>query len=189
MLTPLPWTGSTISAATSPRASSPLERLEIAERDRVAARQQRPEAGTELVVAVERQRPEREPVEPVIGVEHARAAGRGARDLDRRLDRLGSRVRRHHRGDAARCARQQLLRQHPAQQRHAELRQVRGFGGEHVLHRRDHVGMVAAEREHPVARDQVEIALTVGVDQMRPIAADPRAVETRGSAGSAPSAG
>ena len=49
-----------------------LERVLVAERDRIAARQQRAEAVAELVVAVDRQRAEREAVEGVLGVQHAR---------------------------------------------------------------------------------------------------------------------
>ena len=49
--------------------------------------------------------------------------------------------------------------------------------GEHVLHPRDHVRVVAAEREHAVAGDQVEVAVAVGIDQVGAIAADPRPVE------------
>ena len=45
------------------------------------------------------------------------------------------------------------------------------------MHRGDHVGMVAPEREHPVAGDQIEITPTLGIDQMRSVAADPGPVE------------
>ncbi len=145
------------------------ERVQIAEADRIAARQQRPEALAELDAAVERQRAEREPVEGVLGVQDARTAGGGARDLDRRLDRLGAGVRGDHRGDAVGSAREQLLGEHAAEQRHAQLREVARARRHHLLDRRDRLRMVAPDREHPVAPEQVEVALPVGVDQVRPL--------------------
>ena len=58
-------------------------------------------------------------------------------------------------------AREQLLGEHAAQQRHAELRQVAGARRHHLLHRRDRLGVVAPDREHAVAAEQVEVALAV----------------------------
>ncbi len=116
-------------------------------------------------------------MEAVIGVQEARPAGGGAGDLHRRLDRLRTRVRRHHRGDAARSAGEQLLGQDTAQERHPELRQVGGSRGQQLVDGRDHVRVIASEREHAVARDQVEVALAVGVDQVRAVAADPGPIE------------
>ena len=73
--------------------------------------------------------------------------------------------------------RQQLLGQHAAQQRHAELRQVAGARLEHLLDRSDRLGMVAPDREHAVTTEQVEIALALGVDQVRALAPGPDLVE------------
>ncbi len=173
----MPWIGSTTNAATSPRSSSRASALEVAERDRVAAGQQRAEALAEDRLAVERQRAERQAVEGVLGVEDPRAPGRRARDLDRRLDRLRAAVRRHHRADARRRAREQLLGEHAAEQRHAELRQVAGPRGHRLLHGRDRLGVVAPDREHAIAAEQVEVALAALVDQVRALAAAPRLVE------------
>ncbi len=79
--------------------------------------------------------------------------------------------------DARRRAREQLLGEHAAQQRHAELRQVAGARLHHLSHRGDRRGVVAPDREHAVAAEQVEVALAVGVDQVRALAAGPHAVE------------
>ena len=106
-----------MKAATSPRASSRAQRIEIAERTRVAAGQQRPEALAELLVAVQRERAEREAVEGVAGVEDPRAAGRRASELDRALDGLGAGVGRHHRRDPRRRAGDQLLGERTGKQR------------------------------------------------------------------------
>ena len=113
----------------------------------------------------------------MVGVEDALAARCGARDLDRRLDRLGAAVRGHDRRHARGRAPDQLLGEHPAQERHAELRQVAGAGGEHRLDRRDRLGMVAADREHAVAAEEVQVALAVRIDQVGAVAADPHLVE------------
>ena len=58
----------------------------------LAAGQERPEALAEVLVAVERERAEREAVEGVLGEEDPRSPGRRARELDRALDRLGAGV-------------------------------------------------------------------------------------------------
>jgi len=69
-----------------------FERREVPERHCVAARQKRPEALAELLVAVDRHGPKRQPVEATLAVDDARPAGRGAGELQRTLDRLGSRA-------------------------------------------------------------------------------------------------
>ena len=83
----------------------------------------------------------------MLGVEDARAAGGRARDLDRGLDRLGAAVGGHHRAHARRRAREQLLGEHPAQQRDAQLRQVAGARRQHLFERR----AIAAGWLRPIA--------------------------------------
>ena len=115
----------------------------------------------------------------VLGVQHPRASGGGAGDLDRRLDRLGAGVGRNHRGDAVGRKREQLLGEHAAEQRHAQLRQVAGSRRHHLLDRGDRLRVVAPDREHAVAAEQVEVALAVGVDQMRALPSAPHLVEAQ----------
>ena len=86
--------------------------IEVAERHRVAARQQRLEALPELRVAVDRQRAEREPVETVVAIQDPRAAGGASGELERRLHRLGAGARQHHAVERRRRPRDQLLCQH-----------------------------------------------------------------------------
>ena len=150
-LTPLPWIGSTMNAATSPRASSARSASRSPNGTRLAARQQRPEAVAEVLVAVERQRAEREAVEGVARVEDPRAPGRGAGELDRALDRLGAGVGRDHRGDPLRSARDERLGEGARQQRHAELGEVGGVRVQQLVQLGDHVWVVAADRERAVA--------------------------------------
>ena len=154
-----------------------LQGLEVAERDALAARQQRPEAVAELIVAVERQCAERQAVEAMLGEQDPRAAGRRACQLDRRFDRLGAAVGEHHSVDARRRELDQPLRQQPGQQRDAHLRQVGCRGVEYVGERRDDPRVRAPDREYAVAAQQVQIARAGVVDQVRALAAHPRAVE------------
>ena len=77
------------------------ERIEITERHRVATGQQRAEAVTELIVAVDRQRAEREAVEAALAVQDAGAAGGRTGELERRLDRLGAGAGEHRRVERA----------------------------------------------------------------------------------------
>ncbi len=114
----------------------------------------------------------------MLGEQDARPPGGGASDLDRGLDGLGAAVGGHHRGDAGGCAREQLLGEHAAEQRDAELREVAGARRHHVLHGGDHFWVIAAEREDAVAAEEVEIALTVAVDEVRALATDPCLLET-----------
>ena len=115
----------------------------------------------------------------MLGVQHARASGRRTRDLDRRLDGLGAGVGGDHRRDAVRRTRQQRLGQDPAEQRHAELWQVAGARGHHLLNGLDRLRMVAPDRKHAVAAEQVQVALAVGVDQVCALAAAPHLVEAQ----------
>ncbi len=83
-------------------AQLPLEALEVAERDARAAGQQRAEALLEEVVADERERAERDAVEARLARDQARAPGRGARELHRRVDRLGAGAREEDRVEPGR---------------------------------------------------------------------------------------
>src|SRR5690606_5404129 len=65
-----------------------LQRLQIVERDRAAFRQKGAEALAEDAVAIQRQRSIGQAVEAMLAVEYAGAAGRGARELDRRFHRF-----------------------------------------------------------------------------------------------------
>ena len=60
-----PWIGSTMKRGDVLAAQLGLQRRQVAERDALAAGQQRPEALLEELVADERQRPERDAVEAV----------------------------------------------------------------------------------------------------------------------------
>jgi len=48
---------------------------------------------------------------------------------------------------------------------------------EQLVQRGDHVGVVAPDREGAVARQQVEVAVALGIDQVRAVTVRPRAIE------------
>ena len=152
------------------------QRVEVAERDLVAARHQRAEPLAELRVAVDRQGAGRQAMERVVAVEDPRAPGRAARELDRGLDRLGARVGVDDRVEPGGGARHELLGQHARQQRQAHRGERRRVGHERGDQLLAHAGVIAAQREHPEPRQQVEPALAGVVDQVGALAAHPGAV-------------
>ena len=98
-----------------------LERVEVAERDARAAGQQRAEAFLEELIADDRQRSERHPVEARIAREQARPTGRGARELDRRVHSLRPCAGEEHGVEARRQALGELFREHAGQRRIVDL--------------------------------------------------------------------
>ncbi len=78
------------------RRDRALQRREVVERHARRVRQQRLEAVAEDRVAVERQRAVGQAVERMIAEYDARPAGRGARELDRGLDRLRAGIGEEH---------------------------------------------------------------------------------------------
>ncbi len=88
-----------------------LERLEVAERHLLEAREERLKPRGELRVPVRRERAEREAVEAVLRGEDALALRRRASELERGLDRLGAAAREQAALDPAAGERDQLLRE------------------------------------------------------------------------------
>ena len=177
MLIPFPCTGSTMKTATSSLPQLRLERVEVAERHPVEAREQRLEARRELRVAVRAERAEREPVEAVVGGDDARALRRCAAELERRLVRLGAGAREEAALDARRRAREQRVGEQPGERGDAH----REHPGRVELERFDQRGadaaVVAADVVHPESAEQVEVARSVAVVEVRAFGARPRAVE------------
>ena len=148
----------------------PLERLEIIERDARAVADERSEAGAKVLIAAQGHGAVGQAVEGVVAVQDGRAAGRGAAELDRRLRGFGAGVAeeqlrqpRHVAGEA--------LGEQAGEQGHVELHQAGELAAQHLLERAGHGRMVAPEREHAEPAQQIEIALAVGVEQMRPLGA------------------
>jgi hypothetical protein len=75
---------------------------QVAERNALAAGQQRAEPFFEELVTDQRERPERDPVEAVVAGEQPRPARRSARELHRRVHGLGAGAREEHGVEPAR---------------------------------------------------------------------------------------
>jgi hypothetical protein len=108
-----------------------------------------------------------------------KAARGSARELHRALDGLGPAVGAHDGVDRSRGAREQLLGQHPLEQGHAQLRQIGRPGLEHAADGVGDLRVVATHREHPVAAEEIEVAVAVLVDQVGALAVHPAAVEAQ----------
>ncbi len=166
-----------MKSATSSRDQLLLERVEVVPGNPLEPGQERAEAVGELGVRVRRQRPERQPVEAVLRREHARAPGRRAAELDRRLDRLGARAREERAPDARRRAAQQLLREQRRQHVDADLHRARPLQLERLDQGLAHTGIVAPDVEHAEAAEHVQVAVAVAVPEVRALGPRPLPVE------------
>ena len=126
-----PWIGSTMKAATSFARSCASRRVEVAERDALAAGQQRPEALLEELVADQRERPERDAVEAAVAGDQPRAGpwprARTSSPSPRPRRRCSRRTPR--RGPSRQTLRQRLG-EHAGQRRVVDLHAVHEVGGE-----------------------------------------------------------
>ena len=147
--------------------SDPLQRGEIVERHLDAAGHQRAEALAEDLIAVERQRAISEPVIGMVAIDDAVAAGGGAGKFQRRLDRLRSGIGEKHLVEMRHIA-QQTLGQNAGQCRDVHLDEVGKVAVENLLEGVTDDRMVAAEREHAPATEQVEILPVVAVVKILP---------------------
>ena len=154
-----------------------LERLEVVERHAREAGEQRLEAVAELGAAARGQRAERQAVEAVLGRDDARPLRRGAAELDRRLDRLGAGVREEDAVDRGGQPLDERLREPRGDRRDAELHRVRRLRLQVLDQRRLDARVVAADREHAEAAEQVEVLGAVRVGEVRAVRARPALVE------------
>ena len=154
-----------------------LERVEVAERDAREAGQERLEAFGEGGIARRRERAERQPVEAALDGDDARAARRRAPDLDRRLDRLRPGAREEHAAEARGRPPQQLVGEDRAQRVDAERELSRRVELQRLRERRLHPRVVAADVVHPEPAEPVEVAVPLGVVEVRTLGACPAAVE------------
>ena len=132
-----------------------LEGVQVAERNLREPRQQRTEALDEVRVAVRRERTERQPVKCVVGRDHTRAPRRGAPELQRCLDGLGSGAGEEHALESRRRALEQLFRQQSGQEGHTELDRAGGVELERLDQRRANPRVVPPDIEHPEAAEQI----------------------------------
>src|SRR5690606_36870796 len=119
----------------------------------------------------------RQTVVALLAVEDAIATGGGARVLDRGLDAFGSRVREVDAREVARSEAHELFRERAAEPGHSEFRQVGKVEVEGLFEDATHLGMVSAERENAEPSDEVEVAMSLRIEEVGPEAARPDLVE------------
>ena len=146
----------------------PFECLQIVERNARAVADERPKAGAEVLIAAQRHGAIGQAVEGVVAVEDGRAAGRGAAELDRRLRGLGAGVAEEQLRQPGHVAGEALGEQ-AGEQGHVELDQSGQLAAQHLLERAGHGRVVAPEREHAEPAQQIQVAVAVGIEQMRPL--------------------
>jgi hypothetical protein len=158
-----------------------LQRLEIIEGNPVGVGQQGPEPLPEDFVAVERERTGGKPVEGLLAV-HQPGAPRGiARELDGSLHGLCAGIAEEGLLDGVGQRREQTFRQHAGQQGDAELKHARKSGIENVAQGLHDLRMISPHAEHPKAREQVEVAPPLGIEEVCPLGAHVVAVEAEGA--------
>ena len=169
--------GSTTTAATSPLRSSRSSACEVAGGHLVEPRHELAEALAELLAAVDRQGAQHEAVKGVLEVEHARTPGGRARELEGGVHGVGAGVGEEDGVESGRHPRDELLGEEAGEQRDVHLDEARPLQLEGFLERAPHRGVVAAEIEDTVAGEEVEVALAVGVPEVRALALHPDLVE------------
>ena len=142
-----------------------LQRGEIVERDRRAARQQRLEAGAEIGIVGQRQRAVGQAVKGVGAIDDAGPAGGAARELDRGLDAFGAGIGEEHLVEIGHEF-EQPLGQHAGQGRDVELHEIGQVAVEHALQGLAQRRMVAADRKNAKAAQQIEIARAVAIEEV-----------------------
>ncbi len=166
-----------MKTATSSRRSSASSASRSSNGTRAISGQQRAEPVGERGLAVDRQRPERQAVEGMLDADDPLPARRGAAQLERGLDRLGAAGGEERLADRRGRAPDELLGEERRDEGDAHLRRVRRL----PLHRLDqpvaHARVRAADVEHAEAAQPVEVAVPVGVVEVRALGAGPVAVE------------
>ena len=147
-----------------------LEREQVVVRDAQALRQQRLKAFAENVVAIERQRAVAQTMEGMFAIDDPGPPGRRTGELDGRLDRFRAGIGKEHLVEIGHPL-QEPLGQNSGQHRHVELHQVGQVAVEHAFERLAHVRMIAADREHAEAAEQVQIAGALAVVEIGALAA------------------
>jgi hypothetical protein len=109
-------------------------------------------------------------VEGVIAADDVGAAGGGAAELDRGLDRLGTGVAEKGLLQPRRVARQALCKQ-PGEKGDIELDEPRELSIQHLPERAHHGRVATADGEHAKAAQEIEIAVALGIEQVGSLAA------------------
>ena len=135
-----------------------LELLEVAERDQLAARQQRAEALLEELVADERQRPEGDSVKAALAGDEPRRPVAARANFIAASTASAPVLAKNSASRPLRQARRERLREHSGKHRVVDLDAVEEVLGERRLQHRAHVGVVVAQARESLPRVEVEVA-------------------------------
>ena len=116
-------------------------------------------------------------MEGVIGVENPRATRGLTCEFDGRLDGLGARITEEHPVDVVPAALHELFSEQSRQERAVHLDHVRQVQFDSLMERSLEGRMAAAERIDAESREEVEIPVPFGVEQVRPLATDVEPIE------------
>ena len=168
-LTPLPWIGSTMKAATCCDDSARSSAARSLKGIDVQSGSSGSKPSAEIRIVRQRQRAVGQAVEGVAAIDDAGTARGAARELDRRLDRLGAGIGEKHLVQIWHMF-QQPLGQNAGERRHVDLHEIGQIGVEHALQRLAQRRMVAADRKHAEAAQQVEILVAGAVVEVLALA-------------------
>ena len=101
-------------------------------------------------------------------IDDAGPAGGAARELDRGLDAFGAGIGEEHLVQIGHVF-QQPLGEHAGERRDVELDQIGQVAVEHAFQRLAHRRMVAPDRKHAKAAQQVEIARAIAIVEVLPL--------------------
>jgi hypothetical protein len=116
-------------------------------------------------------------VEGVVGEEHARTPGGLPRELDRRFDRFGSRVAEEHPVDVVPAPLHQLFRQQAGEEGAVHLHHVREVEIDGLVEGGLQRRMAASEGIDPEAGEEVQVPISLGIEEVGPLTPDIEAVE------------
>ena len=173
----MPWTGSTRKSATSSRASSRSSASRSLNGTRAKPGSSGSKRSRNSAQPLADSEPSVRPWKPCSAETTRGRAGRGAAELDRRLDRLGAGVREEDAVDRGGQPLDERLREPRGDRRDPELDRVRRLRLQVLDQRRLDARVVAPDREHAEAAEQVEVLDAVRVGEVRAARAGPALVE------------
>ena len=149
-----------------------LQRREIVERNRAAIRQERRKAVAETVVAIDGQRAGAQAVKRFFAMDERGFAGGALGVFDGGLHAFRAGIGEEHHVQLVRHPLFQFGGEQAGKQRRLHLHEARILGIQKFLEDAADFRVIAAQAEHAVAGQQVEIFLALHVPQIRPLGAE-----------------